>query len=84
MIYVHSFTVIKSTGVRISAPGTGGIPSNPTTKHSLIYFKNSIPKGTTYTTLRFLDLTDFNEHKCILIKLMILILKTIPLDCNSI
>ena len=35
MIYVHSFTVIKSTGVGILAPGTGGIP-NPTMKHSLI------------------------------------------------
>jgi hypothetical protein len=35
MIYVHSFTVIKSTGVGMLAPGTGGIP-NPTTKHSLI------------------------------------------------
>jgi hypothetical protein len=35
MIYVHSFAVIKSTGVGILAPDTGGIP-NPTTKHSLI------------------------------------------------
>jgi hypothetical protein len=35
MIYVHSFAVIKSTGVGILAPGTGGI-RNPTTKHSLI------------------------------------------------
>jgi hypothetical protein len=35
MIYVHSFTVIKSTGVGILAPGTGGI-SKLTTKHSFI------------------------------------------------
>jgi hypothetical protein len=35
MIYLHSFTVIKSTGVGILASGTSGIP-NPTTKHSVI------------------------------------------------
>jgi hypothetical protein len=53
MIYVHSFTVIKSTGVGILAPGTGGIP-NPTTKYSLIdNFENSIPKGTTYTVQHY-------------------------------
>jgi hypothetical protein len=34
-IYVHSFTVIKFTGVRILSPGNGGIPY-PTTKHSFI------------------------------------------------
>jgi hypothetical protein len=37
MLYVQSFTLIKSTGVCISSPGTqsDGIPS-PTTKHSFI------------------------------------------------
>jgi hypothetical protein len=34
VIYVHSFTVIESTGVGILAPCTGGIP-NPTTEYSL-------------------------------------------------
>jgi hypothetical protein len=60
MIYIHIFTVIKSIGVGILAPGTGGIP-NPTKKHSFIdIFRKLYSKGTTYTTLRFLDLANFN------------------------
>jgi hypothetical protein len=37
MLYVQSFTLIKSTGAKISSTGTGGIPS-PTVQniHSLI------------------------------------------------
>jgi hypothetical protein len=46
MLYVQSFTLIKSTGARISSTGTGGIPS-PTVQNnwyihrhmSMVYFR---------------------------------------------
>ena len=79
MVYVQSFALIKSTGVRIYGPGTVGI-SIPTAKHSFtgVFRKTSFRR----TLLRLIDLTDtdFNEHRCILIILMISIFKNNPLN----
>jgi hypothetical protein len=76
MLYVQSFTLIKSTGAKISLTGAGGIPIPIVQNiHSLCLWytcisENSIRNCTTYTTLRLLDLTDCNELRCISIILL--------------
>jgi hypothetical protein len=57
-VNVNTLATIPLKGILVSS-GTCGVP-NPTTNIS----ENPIPKGTTYKTLQFLDLTDFNEHRC--------------------
>jgi hypothetical protein len=54
------------------------------TKYSFIGIFRESPTPFRRTWLILLDLTDFNQHRWILITLMILILKTISLDCEAI
>jgi hypothetical protein len=77
----HSILIYRRFNL---SPDAGGIP-NSTNKTFIHWYisEKLIPKSTTYTTLRFLDLTDFNEHICISILLMILALKAISLDCDA-
>jgi hypothetical protein len=87
VLYVQSFTLIRSTGVWISSPGTGGIPNLATKLIGIFYgiFRKTPfwSARLTQAYVQLLDLTDFNELRCILIILMTLILKTIfSLDCD--